>query len=284
MKYLVLGSSGQVGGALKEYLEGSGHEVLPFDIVNTPDEDLRIYDNQLLNARMREADFVFFLAFDVGGARYLKKYQHTYDFLSNNVKIMNFTFEILREYDKKFIFASSQMSNMAYSPYGVLKALGEYYTRVLGGLVIKFWNVYGVERDLDKAHVITDFVLKAKNERIINMLTDGTEERQFLYSDDACESLQILSEKYEEIRRDKELHITSGKWDSILRVAKVIASHFDDVKVAPAEAKDEVQKFKRNEADPYILKYWKPKTSLEEGIAKIVEFYKGNQEYGLRRV
>ena len=33
-------------------------------------------------------DFVFFLAFDVGGSRYLKKYQHTYRFLHNNTKMM----------------------------------------------------------------------------------------------------------------------------------------------------------------------------------------------------
>ena len=278
MKYLVLGSSGQVGRALYEYLEGLGHEVLQFDIVNTLDEDLRIYDNHLLHERMREADFVFFLAFDVGGARYLKKYQHTHDFLSNNVKIMNTTFDMLRKYDKKFIFASSQMSNMSYSPYGVLKALGEYYTRVLGGLVVKFWNVYGIEHDLNKAHVITDFVLKAMNDRKINMLTDGTEERQFLYSDDACKALHILSDNYEVIDRDKELHITNGHWDSILCVAEIISRHFADVRVVPGKEKDEIQKFKRNEADPYIFRYWKPKTSLEDGIGKIIEYYKLKQE------
>ena len=273
MKYLILGSSGQIGYSLLQYLTDAGYRTLEFDINRSTQEDLRIYDNALLKAYMQEADFVYFLAFDVGGARYLRKYQHTYEFLSNNVEIMRTTFDMLKECGKKFIFASSQMSNMSYSPYGALKAIGECYTRVLGGLVVKFWNVYGIENDLDKAHVITDFVLKAMNNGIIEMLTDGSEERQFLYSDDCCEGLHILAEKYEDIPRDKELHITNGEWTSILHVAEIISGHFGNVKVIPAQAKDDVQRFKRNKADPYILNYWQPKTSLSDGIARIVEYY-----------
>ena len=92
MIYLVLGSAGQIGYALTEYLEKLGHKVLPFDIESNPNEDLRIYDNSLLRKSVKKADFIYFLAFDVGGSRYLKKYQHTFDFLSNNAKIMNTNF------------------------------------------------------------------------------------------------------------------------------------------------------------------------------------------------
>ena len=35
------------------------------------------------------------------------------------------------------------MSNMTHSPYGILKSIGETYTRALKGLIVKFWNVYG---------------------------------------------------------------------------------------------------------------------------------------------
>jgi len=45
------------------------------------------------------------------------------------------------------------MSNMSYSPYGVLKRVGELYTQTLNGLTVKFWNVYGVENDREKSHV-----------------------------------------------------------------------------------------------------------------------------------
>ena len=59
-------------------------------------------------------------------------------------------FGLIEKYNKPFVFASSQMSNMSYSPYGVLKRVGELYTKSLGGLIVKFWNVYGIEKDMTK--------------------------------------------------------------------------------------------------------------------------------------
>ena len=38
--------------------------------------------------------------------------------------------------------------------------------------------------------------------------------------------------------------------------------------VEKAEKKDEVQKDARNEANPFIRKWWKAKTSIEDGIEK----------------
>jgi nucleoside-diphosphate-sugar epimerase len=270
MTYLVLGSSGQIGLALCEYLRGLGHAVLEFDIVNSPAQDLRKPGNPGLRKSVKKADFVFFLAFDVGGSIYLKKYQQTYDYLANNAKIMDNTFDVLKAEKKPFLFASSQMSNMSYSPYGVLKALGEYYARSLGGLITKFWNVYGIENDPEKTHVITDCIVKARDNRLIDLLTDGTEVRQFLYARDCSEALHILSTRYDSIPRDQELHVTNFQWTSILEVAQTVASHFPGTRVAPAPAKDMVQRDKRNEPDPYILSLWKPRTGLKEGIAEVV--------------
>jgi nucleoside-diphosphate-sugar epimerase len=274
MKYLVLGSEGQVGAALTNFLKQKGHEVLEFDIVNGEEQDLRTHVNPLLDSLIAQADFVFFLAFDVGGSRYLKIYQQTPDFIGNNMKLMTNTFDVLSKYKKPFIFASSQMSNMSYSSYGRLKGIGESYTEILGGIVVKFWNVYGIEHDLDKSHVITDLIIKAHDTNTINLLTDGTEERQFLYADDCCKALVALAEKYEEIPRDKELHITNFMWTTVLTVANIIASHFPGSTVIPAQSKDDVQKDKRNEPNDFILTYWKPTTDIETGIAHIVDTMK----------
>jgi len=124
MKITILGSSGQIGAYLTKYLRDKGHEVTEFDIVNGEDEDLTKIPNPKLMRSIRMSDFVFFLAFDVGGSRYLKKYQHTFDFINNNTRLMANVFGLLSEYNKRFVFASSQMSNMSYSPYGVMKRVG----------------------------------------------------------------------------------------------------------------------------------------------------------------
>jgi nucleoside-diphosphate-sugar epimerase len=267
MKYLILGSAGQIGLELCQFLKKEGHEVLTFDVEDDQIQDLRI--KGMVDSRVSESDFVMFLAFDVGGSRYLKKYQHTYDFIDNNARLMVHTFQALKSYRKPFIFASSQMSNMSYSPYGVAKALGESYTRALNGIIVKFWNVYGPEHNLEKSHVITDFILKAKDYGHIPMMTDGTEERQFLHAEDCSNALMILSQKYNEVDRDKELHITNFEWNTILDVANIIREEIP-CKITPSTETDTVQLNKRNEPDPYILNYWKPTISLKEGIKKII--------------
>ncbi len=274
MEYLVLGSAGQIGKPLCEHLKKVGHKVIEFDLVDGGYYDLRkpnALNDVFLNNNI---DFVVFLAFDVGGSVYLKKYQNTFDFIHNNMKLMTNTFDTIKENNVPFIFASSQMANMSYSSYGILKTIGEFYTKILGGLLVKFWNVYGPEEDLDKSHVITDFILKAFKSKKIDMMTDGTEVRQFLHATDCSECIEILSKEYDTIPRDKELHISNFEWNSILDVANIIASKVDGVEIIPAKSKDEVQLDKRNEPDDFILKYWKPKISLEDGIADMIEYYK----------
>ena len=283
MKVLILGSSGQIGFYLSEYLKGRGHEVTEFDITNGEEEDLRIIPNPKLMHDIRLADFVFFLAFDVGGSRYLKKYQHTYEFINNNTRIMANVFQYLHEYRKPFVFASSQMSNMSYSPYGVMKRVGEMYTQNLGGLIVKFWNVYGIEKDREKSHVITDFIRKGFEEGEFEMMTDGTEERQFLYAEDCCEALETIMEHYADFKPTDPLHITSFRNDSIKSVAEMIQGQFNligkyDVKIKPGVAKDSVQLDKRNEADNYIQGWWLSKTNLNTGITKV--FAEMKKEYG----
>jgi len=275
MRITILGSSGQIGAYLTEYLTKKGHDVRSFDKNDGDQYDMTKIPNPDLHARISTSEFVFFLAFDVGGSRYLKKYQHTFKFIDNNTRMMANAFKYLEQYKVPFVFASSQMSSMSYSPYGVMKRVGELYTKSLGGLIVKFWNVYGIEKDHEKAHVITDFIHKGFETGVIDMLTDGTEQREFLYAEDCCEALESVMEHYTEHNSDSELHITSFVSTTILEIGKIIQGLFKSqgkkITLHPAQAKDEVQKDARNEANPYIKKWWKPKTSIEDGIEKIYE-------------
>jgi nucleoside-diphosphate-sugar epimerase len=281
MKISVLGSSGQVGAYLTDYLRGKGHTVNEFDVVNGPEQDMTVIPNQNLEDNIKDSDFVFFLAFDVGGSRYLKKYQHTFQFIDNNARLMANAFGLLKKYNKRFVFASSQMSNMSYSPYGVLKNVGELYTKSLNGLIVKFWNVYGIEKDHDKAHVITDFIRKGFETGVIDMLTDGQEQREFLYAEDCCEALEAIMENYNDFTSEDNLHITSFHSTKIIDIASIICGQFGligkDVVIKPSEEKDSVQMDKRNLPDTYLTKWWMPKTTIEQGIAKVFEAMKNEQ-------
>ena len=67
MNITILGSAGQIGAYLAEYLKDKGHHVTSVDIVNGVQYDLRVTPNTVVENAIQYADFVFFLAFDVGG-------------------------------------------------------------------------------------------------------------------------------------------------------------------------------------------------------------------------
>ena len=91
---LVLGSSGVVGTALCKVLRREKYDVIEWDIKKSYTQDL---SNPINNTRLREmvnkSDFVFFLAYDVGGSKYLKNITH--DFINRNVMLMMNTFDVI---------------------------------------------------------------------------------------------------------------------------------------------------------------------------------------------
>ena len=282
MRVAVLGSSGQIGAYLTEYLRNKGHHVTEFDKTNASWQDMTTIPNSALRSVISQSDFVFFLAFDVGGSRYLKKYQNTFNFIDNNTRLLASGFEYLNEYKTPFVFASSQMSNLSFSSYGILKNVGELYTKSLGGLVTKFWNVYGIEKDYEKSHVITDFIRKGFETGVIDMITDGQEEREFLYAQDCCEALETVMNNYSDFKSDDELHVTSFNSIKIIDIANIIKQKFEmigkNVDIKPSIDIDTVQQNSKNVASNYLTNWWKPRTSLDDGIAKIFTSMKKNYD------
>jgi len=270
MKHLVLGSAGQIGEPLCEYIKQQGDDVITFDVVQAANEDLRINDNEYLDKCVSEADFVYFLAFDVGGSRYLEENQDKDWFIMNNLRLMCNTFKSLSEHSKPFLFASSQMADMKHSTYGGLKFIGEKMTKALGGTITRFWNVYGPERDLAKSHVITDFILKAKNNKKIDILTNGQETRQFLHTTDCSRCLYMISKNHNDFA-SSSLDITNFKWTTILDIANIVASLFGGVPVTVGTKEDLVQKLVDIPPDQFILDYWSPQISLEDGIKDVAK-------------
>jgi len=267
MRILVLGSDGQIGYSLVQHLR-KDNEVFEFDIFSNPINDLRFPN--ILDRKLEDIDFVFFLAFDVGGSVYLKKYEHTIDFISNNIKIMNNTFDSLRKFNTPFIFASSQMSGMIHSSYGLLKRIGEMYTHCLNGKIAKLWNVYGRQVSSIKNFVITDFISMAKHQGRIDMQTTGEESRQFLYVEDCCECLSILMNKFNELDSN-EYDVSSFEWITIKDVAYIIADNFNDCNVFTGDKVDDVQRNALNDPRTDILKYWQPRTPIEVGIKHLID-------------
>ena len=95
MKILVLGSHGIIGSGLCKHLKEIGHHVIPWDIKISSTHDLTNIENMhRLRDVLNFVDFTFFLAYDIGGSKYITNSGLT--FINNNMKIMLNTFNQLR--------------------------------------------------------------------------------------------------------------------------------------------------------------------------------------------
>lgn len=164
---------------------------------------------------------------------------------------------------KPFLFISTQLAEEYDTVYGATKRLGEIWTRLLNGVFIRQWNVYGpLEEHSIKSHVMSDFVHQALTTGEIHMLTDGQEVRQFIHIDDVCEAWHLA------LSRDlKGIHdVTSFEWIKIIDIANKIAS-ITGAKVIPGE------KSGSTPLTPMSGKIsgWSPKVGIDEGIKRMVK-------------
>jgi nucleoside-diphosphate-sugar epimerase len=208
---LVIGSSGFVGRYLVKYLRDFGENVREYDIVRDNQEDCRCGKLPLHNINR-----VYFLGWKVGGANYLYNHETQREQLEWNIKILTNCMDQLQSVP--FVFVSTQLAENCETIYGVLKRLGEFWTELNGGRVIRLWNVYGAyEPRSIKAHVVADFVHQALSSGIIRIMTTGEEVRQFIYISDVCNSLRA-SFDYKGIYDASTL-----QWNSVYEAAKLVS-------------------------------------------------------------
>ena len=256
---MVIGGDGYVGRPFCKFLASRGYRVTTFDLKLDPAMDARNFKFDF-----SEFDYVYILAWDVGGSKYLYQRDAQFRQLDWNVKLLSNLLPQLSEGGVPFLFVSSQLAEEIDTVYGVTKRLGEVWTGLIGGGNVRLWNVYGgLEQVSQRSHVICDFVWQALTSGEIRMMTTGEEMRQFVYMEDAHEALErAISLRLSQGPYD----VTSFEWVSILDVANAIASE-TDAKVIPGEIQG------RTPITPIRGKVpgWSPKTSLEKGIRQVVE-------------
>lgn len=258
IKNLVIGSEGFVGKPFCRYLQEIGEEVVPFDIKLGTVQDARNATLSLL-----DIDRVFFLAWDVGGAKYLYKHNTQLQQLDWNLKLMLNVMPQLAESQIPFLFVSSQLAEEYETVYGVTKRLGEIWTHLIEGVRVRLWNVYGQpEMPSERSHVVADFVYQAITTGTIKMMTTGKEHRQFIHIDDVCNAFHFALE-----RKMMGLYdVSTFEWVQVIDIANIIGE-YTKAKVIPGE------RIGSTPLTPMQGKIpgWLPKVSLEEGLSKLVD-------------
>jgi nucleoside-diphosphate-sugar epimerase len=83
--------------------------------------------------------------------------------------------------------------------------------------------------------------------------------------------------KYNDLKRQEIIDLNYGVYTKIINVAKIVRNifkeHSVDIKIIKGCQIDEVQKNKINKSNNLLIKYWKPRISLKNGIQKIFNYH-----------
>lgn len=250
---LVLGGDGLIGEELVRALTALGRRAISLDLKHGC--DLRYVDD----APFLEADRVWFLAWDTGGAKYIESANRQHEQYKHNCELSVRVFDILARTQKPFLFITSQLAGQR-NAYGLTKLLAEQWTLQLGGKLARLWNTYGWEEPDTRSHVVTDLVLSGLTNGRVKTMTTGEERRRFIYKSDCVAALVRLFDGPQ-----MTAEIAGDAWYSIRQVAEEIAGQLN-VEVEFGEARggeviiDPVQ----------TLPDWQPRVSLKEGISKVI--------------
>lgn len=306
-KIIVLGAGGFIGSHLVLELKRLGHRVKGIDLKypefsqSPADEfvigDLRSYD--LCKEHLTsEIDEIYQLAADMGGAGYLFTGENDYDVVHNSAMInLNVSKCAIENKIKKVFFSSSACiypkinqqdpdnpdcaESTAYpadpdSEYGWEKLFSErlyasaHRNHNIEIRIARFHNVYGPEGTFQSGKekapaALCRKVAAAKAVDTIDIWGTGSQTRSFLYIDDCIRGvLQLMDSNYKE-----PLNIGSEEKVSINDLAQlIIQDSGKTISLHHIEGPIGVMGRTSNNDKVTTTIGWKPRVSLQEGIAK----------------
>jgi nucleoside-diphosphate-sugar epimerase len=255
---LVLGSGGFLGRSLVSALRAGGYSVS--EVTGRAHVDLRVpgaleawlsgaaapAPAPAPGARARGFSFVFFLACEVGGAKYLGAARAQSAILRHNVQmyeaVLPWAAAAAAARGTRTLFASSSMRFLAGAPaagaYPAVKALGEEYVAAAlpagAGRSVRLFNLYGRERVSARSHVLSDWAAQCVRDGAVRSLTQGAERRQFLHVDDAAAALVAAMERWDDAFEPAAagaagaaraaLDISSGEWTRLEDAARALSA------------------------------------------------------------
>lgn len=318
-KVLVTGGLGFVGSSLSIKLAEFGADVLivdnmlprqganMFNIESVKDKvhinisDIRNADS--MNHLVKGIDYVFHIAGQVNHVDSVKKPLND---LSINVEGTLIIMEALRMNNPgaRVIFTGTRgeygsslklpvTESHAINPIGIYAITNFAAERIvltyhnlhkIKSVCLRITNTYGPRHQMahDEYGVFNWFIRKAMDNETISLFGDGRILRDYLYIDDLTESLiaAALSDKiYGEV-----YNIGSGIPVSFIELANKIIEICGSGNTKYTEFTSERKALEPGDYYADITKIneaigWKPKTTLDEGIMKTIEFYKKNRKH-----
>lgn len=164
------------------------------------------------------------------------------------------------------------------SPYGASKAASElyisayHYSYNIDAVIFRLFNVYGYGQSSKYAGVIKIFMENALKNRPLEIFGDGFQTRDFIYVEDVIDAI------IKSMKMDIDFNIFnigSGKSLSINSLAKIFSKILDrELKIIHSKPrKGDIRHSYANIDRAKKILGWVPKTSIEDGLRRMLEKY-----------
>jgi len=143
--------------------------------------------------------------------------------------------------------------------------------------VVRIFNTYGPRMHPNDGRVVSNFILQALRNHDITVFGDGTQTRSFCFVDDLVDGMIRMMNAPDDF--SGPVNIGNPNEFSIMELAeKVIGLTGSKSKIIhqPLPEDDPLQR----QPDIALAKErlgWEPKTQLEEGLKRTIEYFKGKQ-------
>lgn len=303
MKILITGGSGFIGSHIVEHYQDTAEEIRVLDNLRTGYRhnldglkhtfiEGSITDRDLVRKAVEGVDYIFHLAALVSVPESMSKPGECVDI--NVHGLLNVLEEAAAAGVKKLVFASSAaiygdnptvpkletMIPEPKSPYAITKLDGEYYLGMfqregkLETAALRFFNVFGPRQDPKGAYAaaVPIFIEKAVRNEDITVFGDGGQTRDFIFVKDIVGALSFAVETP---GVTGVFNAGYGGQITINDLANgLIQSAGSTSKVAHLPERAGDVRHSRASSDKLRAAGWVPKHTLDEGLARTLEFFR----------
>jgi nucleoside-diphosphate-sugar epimerase len=310
-KIIILGATGFIGRNLTNYFsKQSGYKVYGVYNKKKPWKNHKVKflkadltNKKSVNKILKNKDIVIQAAATTSGSKDIvsKPYIHVTDNAVTNSYILRASYE---NSNKFFVFLSCSIMyhssnkpisenslNLNKDPYPsyfgaawmkiFIEKSCEFYSRFKRTkfLVIRHSNIYGPHDkfDLEKSHVFGATITKVmKADKKIEVWGQGNEKRDFMYVDDLVNFIHLAIKKQKTFF--ELLNVSYGRSISVKElVKKVIKISNKKINIIYNKSKPNI-KTNISLSNKLVKKKfnWKPKTNIENGIKKTIDWYNKN--------
>ena len=299
MRFVVTGGAGFIGSNLVERLIKDGHEVIVIDNLHTGNlHNLKNMNIKFLKGGAGDIekiidpiDGIFHLGIPSSSPMYKTKRELIYEAMKDWIKILEFA----TKNKVKIVLASTSSiyngnplpwredmqiiptdfyTEVRYSMERIARVYHELYgTKVIA---LRLFSVYGEREEFkgEYANLVTQFILAALKGETIKVFGDGTQTRDFIYVQDVVEA--FIKAMNSNIDFDI-FNVGKGKNYSLNEVIAMVSRILDtEIKVRYVEnpIKNYVWHTLADTTKAELKLGFKAKVELEEGIRKIIPYYK----------